>query len=449
MPQKKEMFVSGNGPRILELMDELKGSVGHEVITALESLGWTVYTFQANHRDLKTLLEFVETDPRGDDLFLPLRHRDKLHEALREIIRRLHNFAASAKSLEDHTRVLRKHMHQRPSERMHRDLELDEETQGRIDKLFIQDRLAQFVQQLRDYAVHRGLPGAEFRMSQQKGGPIVKQVRLPVQQLVVGWDWNTRSKAYMESCGQSVPLLETIEEYERRTREFYVWFEDHYRELYASEIEEYRSKEWELAILQVEDALAMHPGIAKHASFVPRRDEVFVNVLSSDEFDDLESVPDGPGRGAKAIDILRRHGEVPEHIERAIGALYAEAIPAPPEAAPLREGQREFRRTVQGETVRITDLLDDSVGDVVEDILFQGCEIVGPAVVVPIATEFDDCTWGTVGTDSDALFWELREGRQALDGAIGLRRCRFERCNFTRVGVAGTAAYLSGWTLRG
>jgi hypothetical protein len=137
-------------------MKEVQDSLGQEVLTAMQTLSWTTYTFQANHHDLREILAFIEADPRGEGL-LPLRHRDRLEDALKEMVRRLHNFVSAAKALEDHTRVLRKRMHNKPSGRMHRDPQLDVEAQQRIDELFIDDPLAQFVQQLRVYSLHRNL----------------------------------------------------------------------------------------------------------------------------------------------------------------------------------------------------------------------------------------------------------------------------------------------------
>ena len=49
-----------NGRRVLELTKELQDSLGQEVLTALQTLSWTAYTFQANHHDLRELLAFVE-----------------------------------------------------------------------------------------------------------------------------------------------------------------------------------------------------------------------------------------------------------------------------------------------------------------------------------------------------------------------------------------------------
>ena len=85
------------------------------------------------------------------------------------------------------------------------------------------------------------------------------------------------------------------------------------------------------------------------------------------------------------------------------------------------------------EVVRIADLAT-ATGVVVEHD-FQGCLVVGPAVLVPLDSAFLSCNLG--GPDIDALFWLIPESRKVVVGAVAVQRCRFDGCRFENVGFAG------------
>jgi|SRR5215211_2462745 len=92
-------------------------------------------------------------------------------------------------------------------------------------------------------------------------------------------------------------------------------------------------------------------------------------------------------------------------------------------------GTREYVRQI----VRLADLT--VMEDIITDVRFEQCEIVGPAVVAPLEgvtmrnSRFD-------APDSDALFWIVPSSREVVIGAIGLVRVEFFSCKFSRVGLA-------------
>jgi hypothetical protein len=304
--------------------------------------------------------------------------------------------------------------------------------------------MSQFVQKLRVYAQKFGLPSVSSTISQQSpASPITRRIGLPVADLLK-WDgWNAKAREYLASVGDTIDIRVVVESYELRVREFYTWFVEHYRNMYAPDLHELNQREWELLLLELRASLRIHPLVRAQTTINPRRDEVFVQVFGSKEFAELESVSDGPKRGERAIALLRRMGDVPEDLTNTIEVLYAESDATT--SAQQREAHSQPTRSFRGETIRLTELLEDSAGDVLDDLLAEDCEVVGPIVVVPIDTEFEDCTWDVIGSNPKDMFWETPAKKTAIIGAVGLRRCRFVRCNFSRVGIAGRPDYLAGW----
>jgi hypothetical protein len=98
---------------------------------------------------------------------------------------------------------------------------------------------------------------------------------------------------------------------------------------------------------------------------------------------------------------------------------------------PPPTGNREFRNQV----VRIGAELTVNTPNL-EDLTFQNCRIIGPAVLVPQSSDFLHCAWDG---ELDALFWEVPPTRTFIIGGVGVTRCTFSSCTFTMIGLAGTS----------
>jgi hypothetical protein len=87
------------------------------------------------------------------------------------------------------------------------------------------------------------------------------------------------------------------------------------------------------------------------------------------------------------------------------------------------------------QTVRIADLATGNP-PLVASLEFERCQILGPAVIIPLSCNFDGCGFGTPDGSSDSVLWHLPEGRTFMQGAIRVERCSFVETTFRRVGVA-------------
>jgi len=92
----------------------------------------------------------------------------------------------------------------------------------------------------------------------------------------------------------------------------------------------------------------------------------------------------------------------------------------------------------EDEVIRTAELAGDE--GIIEGATFTGCVIKGPAVLVLqgtsklVGNEFEG--------EIDAILWEILPTRTEVVGAILVKDCVFEGCNFTNVGVAGPPDFI-------
>lgn len=73
---------------------------------------------------------------------------------------------------------------------------------------------------------------------------------------------------------------------------------------------------------------------------------------------------------------------------------------------------------------------------------FVDCRLEGPAVLLALdKVEFDSCNMGMSQGDPRALLM-MPMAKNRVVGAIGLRECRFERCEFFAVGFTGPDSFI-------
>lgn len=317
------------GKRILELMQELAEMPEYQLVMQLQGLSISIYTFDRNYADLCNLITFLASDPRADSLF-GLRNRDQLMLVMKDIIRLLHNYVASALSLIDHTR------------RLHKKLYADSgdfpDYQSRINRDFAQDPLSQFVRDLRRYCQHYRAPNLDVTESWNRGDERVSRtVNLLVEDLRMFEDWSATATRYLDTAGEKVDVLEVATHYRNKVIAFYEWFQSRQGEIHAEEIQRFREKERELLLLMLEDEIDIC--FAKSRQGIPyRKEEIFLSIFTSKEFEEIDSIPpDSNRRSARAIELLEeRYFPVPEEIKQKIHRLYQQ-----PDVSPQEESRSE------------------------------------------------------------------------------------------------------------
>jgi hypothetical protein len=100
------------------------------------------------------------------------------------------------------------------------------------------------------------------------------------------------------------------------------------------------------------------------------------------------------------------------------------------------------RKIYQNETIYLPDLA--RTNHVISGT-FDGCDIRGPAIVVPLGNcSMDGTELNVEDNDVETILWEVPEGAKRI-GAIGLQDCRFVNCRFQGIGFAGSQEQLRGF----
>ena len=220
----------------MQLADAFRFTKGHAIYWLIHSISISYGTFAGNEQELLRKLE-QHADFASLWEFDGLRNRTKLQAEFREIIRLLHNYVASTKSLVDHTRriarklLIGKHL---------------DEYQKRVDSNFKEDSLTTFLQDLRNYLLHVSYPPVNRTIRFEPTHIKSVGIELAVKQLLK-WDgWNSRSLDFIKSHDDGIALAGLVSEYSTKVLAFYDWLQKHIEVACKSELDEFWTKhdEW-------------------------------------------------------------------------------------------------------------------------------------------------------------------------------------------------------------
>lgn len=210
-----------------------------ELFSRYNQLRGARYTFAVNFQELRKLIEHAEEGW----LSIPVRDPITLHspEHLRqmgETSRLLHNYLAAAMTLKDHTnRVVDKVF-------TDRDAMLYDD---RVESTFVNNPLCCFVQDLRNYSLHRSLPLAGSRVTLENGGPTTVDMTLNKEKLLE-WGkkkWTKKSSQYLTGSDERISILTFSGEYYNEVRLFHQWLEQYFFGIYAPQFDYYLKSERE------------------------------------------------------------------------------------------------------------------------------------------------------------------------------------------------------------
>ena len=298
-------------------MDEIMAMPEYRLRQQLLAFNTSIYIFDQNFAELHRLIDFLLNSREGQMLTAE-RNRDKLRKVQIDIIRRLHNFVAASLSLVDHTRNLYK--------KIYADNGLFSEYQARVDGEFVTDPLSQFVKCLRHYCQHYRAPdiGIKVSVTQSEDGMVEQRQSVLILDDLKTFDkWNSTAKKYMSSLQEDVDILEVATFYREKVMAFYQWFQSRQLEIHSAELERFKAKQTEFALLILEGRV--NACLNNKEDMPNRGEEIFLGIFVSDDFDALEGLPvNSPDRAELAIETLKKYSPVSDELRQKIRQLYNE-----------------------------------------------------------------------------------------------------------------------------
>lgn len=188
--------------KLRELDEEIEVSEGFRIFAGLSLLEKTYFVFDANHLNLKHVLQEFEQPV----VFLRMwedRRRGKFDLFINDIIRLFHNYIAAAVTLLDHIRILRDSTSLEPG---------DQADEQRVDNL----PLPRFMDDLLMYMLHEGIPFALAELNFGKIGGMLEinsAIDLDIARLRDWRQWSHRAREHLDEMDDKARLGEIVAEH--------------------------------------------------------------------------------------------------------------------------------------------------------------------------------------------------------------------------------------------
>jgi hypothetical protein len=190
--------------------------------------------FRRNAQELLAATRDVRDPEQGLQL-MAVDNREAGQQAHREINRFVHNFVASAMTLVDHTRnFVREHYDGTALKRDYDD---------RVKANLASVPAVRFVQDLRNYMLHRTLPQSQMfiefdsRPESSGGQPTLETgVRYQTSALLE-WDgWTAPARAYIAAAGEHIDIHTFVESYLEKVLAFHEWLDAALNQFHADDL---------------------------------------------------------------------------------------------------------------------------------------------------------------------------------------------------------------------
>lgn len=204
-----------------ELFRQIRESEGSSYLNRAHQRSFSLNVFQMNALELIEAAHRVK-DPDQGILLMMEKNREAGLQAHRELNRHVHNFVSSSLTLVEHTRVfMRKH---------YSDTKLLEAYEKQVIATFAKSPVAQFIQGLRNYMLHKGLPDSSMYMNFEANpgaadgsGTFETGVHYDTASLLDWKDWKPAARNYLELAGEHLDVHEFALEYLTLVNQFHEW----------------------------------------------------------------------------------------------------------------------------------------------------------------------------------------------------------------------------------
>ncbi len=191
----------------------------------------SLLALEKNYKELeKSLIDY--SNPRISSKLWEHGHKERARLYLWNVSRLLQNFLSSAATFRDHVRYL--------TRQIFRDHVFLDEFKNKIKNTFGDDPLSNFIMIFRNNYLHTcvAATSASFKLD-FNNHRIISSILISKKQLLDTYsEWTVKSKDYINTLPDEVPLLVIVKEYYDKVYIFYQWYEQRYFKIFEDEFVE-------------------------------------------------------------------------------------------------------------------------------------------------------------------------------------------------------------------
>jgi hypothetical protein len=315
------------GEIINSAFKELESMPEKRRVDAVSSFEISIYIFVENYNSLNTFLEQLTSADFATELW-SMRNRYKLKKYQYEVVRKLHNFVASAQSLIDHTRNHYNGIF-KPSGQI-------SDYQRQIDNAFQNNGLAKFIIGLRHYCQHYKTPNimAVLHFQPEELG---SRIYLNRNDLLQFSKFSSLAKRFIEKGPENIDIMILCKEYFDLVSIFYAWFQDQQMKALSKDIikvESVKEKVRAILLQNVPLTVRQNWGIDNGPQTIKSIENGFVVVFNAVQWEDLDTVENIPmARCSKIIEILHQMGITDTAFEEELKLKFGSISPNSPQVS--------------------------------------------------------------------------------------------------------------------
>ncbi|AVT82493.1 hypothetical protein [Rhodopseudomonas palustris] len=229
------MNAADNGYSILS---QIHTSRGMEYLGRKKLRSFTLNIFSMNKKELLDDLALFQNPQVGLTL-MSEQYRDAGLQVHRELNRRFHNYLAAAKTLIDHTRAF--------VDDHYKTTDVAADYRRRVAEVFSENPICKFMQDIRNYTLHRELPISTMSLNFTPEHGIRTGVFIVVEQLKEWGGWTALSRQFLNSQHGEINPGQIVDTYSLIVEDFHSWLEDRLDTFHKADLLELECLEREYA----------------------------------------------------------------------------------------------------------------------------------------------------------------------------------------------------------
>ena len=211
-----------------DISNKVYESEAFKKFTRLLTLDVNFFVFDRNYRDLKLASKNFSTP----EMIPRLLNKKESEDMLYHLVRLLHNYLAAAKTLVDVTRTL--------INEWYRKTDFIIEYKEQIKTRFENNKLAGFIEDLRNYALHYSLPITGLRI-QLTNDPLTKEqtervtffIEKATLQQWLNW---SKGKDYLQKANDEIVIENLVDNYYQEVLAFHGWMHKRLEEIHGDDL---------------------------------------------------------------------------------------------------------------------------------------------------------------------------------------------------------------------